>query len=300
MKTVIALFAVGIICTSSFGQQFETYQYKEKTHLWGPVDRSDLTALPFGEWFQSFYDTVETKDIDRSIAANLQDVKVKIFLGTWCGDSKKWVPQFVRIWDELKLKDDQLEYICVHNEGDQYKKGRYGEQKDLNIHRVPTFIFYENDEEIGRIVERPLNSLLMDITQIASGLPSEPRYRAVSYIDEQFKTMPLDSLEANQIPIARKISRMTSGSSELNTYGYVLLAADKKEEALLVFKINSLLNRFNPNVHDSLAEAYRKLDDTENALNSYYRVLELDPKNEHAMLEIASILEQKKNKNDLD
>jgi len=294
MKIVIALFAVGIISSTVMAQDFETYEYKDNTHLWGSIDRSDLMTLPYGEWFQEYYDTLEISKIDYSIASDLKDVEVKIFLGTWCGDSKKWVPQFAKVWDELKLDENQLEYICLHNEGDNYKRGLNGKEENLNIHRVPTFIFYKDKKEIGRIVERPLNDLVTDIKQIASGVPSKPRYRAVSYLNEQLNTVPLDSLEANQLKIAQKISRMTSSAGELNTYGHVLAAAGKKQEALLVFKINALLNRFNPNIHDSLAEAYKKVKDTENALKSYYRVLELDPKNENAVVQVASILKADK------
>jgi hypothetical protein len=38
--------------------------------------------------------------------------------------------------------------------------------EDLLVEKVPTFIFYANDIEIGRIIENPKDSILGDMMQI--------------------------------------------------------------------------------------------------------------------------------------
>ena len=46
-------------------------------------------------------------------------------------------------WDLLGLELAQLEFIALYVDDDRYKQGPNGEEKGKNIHRVPTFIFYE-------------------------------------------------------------------------------------------------------------------------------------------------------------
>ncbi|MFK7950947.1 MAG: tetratricopeptide repeat protein [Saprospiraceae bacterium] len=57
----------------------------------------------------------------------------------------------------------------------------------------------------------------------------------------------------------------------MHTYGYVLLS--RKE----------------PKVYDSLADAYEQKGDIESALNMYEKVLEIEPKHEHATERIEAL-----------
>lgn len=69
---------------------------------------------------------------------------------------------------------------------------------------------------------------------------------------------------------------------ELNNLGYFFMQQDKFEEALALFKLNVEVypNAFNP--HDSLGEAYMMLGQKKEAIASYERSLELNPKNNNA------------------
>jgi hypothetical protein len=49
---------------------------------------------------------------------------------------------------------------------DDAKKSPVGEYEGLGIQRVPTFIFYKNNIEAGRIIENPATSLEQDIVNI--------------------------------------------------------------------------------------------------------------------------------------
>jgi hypothetical protein len=44
-----------------------------------------------------------------------------------------------------------------------------GEYDKLDIQRVPTFIFYKNNIEAGRIIENPETSLEQDMVKILTG-----------------------------------------------------------------------------------------------------------------------------------
>ncbi|MEJ5995442.1 thioredoxin family protein [Pedobacter sp. Du54] len=89
--------------------------------------------------------------------------KITIVLGTWCGDSKYQVPNFLKIADALNLTDKDITFIAV----DGTKKAENGLIDKLKIERVPTIIF--NDKkgtEIGRITESPKETLEKDMLKI--------------------------------------------------------------------------------------------------------------------------------------
>lgn len=83
-------------------------------------------------------------------------------MATWCGDSRDWVPRFYKIMDELDFKSKNLTLICV----DRDKKAPGTKVEELNIEKVPTFIFYRKKKELGRIIEVPGDLLEKDILKI--------------------------------------------------------------------------------------------------------------------------------------
>jgi len=86
-------------------------------------------------------------------------------MGTWCPDSRKQVPAFLRILDIWNFPGDSVTFIGV----DDQKLSPVGGYEELNIERVPTFIFYKNNIEAGRIIENPLTSLEQDMVNILGG-----------------------------------------------------------------------------------------------------------------------------------
>ena len=85
-------------------------------------------------------------------------------LGTWCSDSRREVPRFMKIIESLDYKIDRIRFIGVNS----YKEAPVHNFDSLNIERVPTFIFYNNKIELGRIIEYPESSLERDMLGILS------------------------------------------------------------------------------------------------------------------------------------
>ncbi len=83
-------------------------------------------------------------------------------MGTWCSDSRREVPRFYKILDELNYPEEKVELINV----DRNKVGIENSVDSLNIELVPTFIIYSKGEEIGRIIETPKESLEKDLAKI--------------------------------------------------------------------------------------------------------------------------------------
>ena len=94
-------------------------------------------------------------------------------MGTWCGDSKRETPHFYKILEEAGFNFKNLELITVNRS----KRTPDNLQKGLNIFKVPTFIFYKNEKEIGRYVEYARESLEKDMLKITSGKEYKHSYQ---------------------------------------------------------------------------------------------------------------------------
>ncbi len=81
------------------------------------------------------------------------DLRLQLFLGSYCPDSKKWVPRFYGLKEFLPI--GSVEIISV----DTSKKDKNGLWKASKLEKIPTFIFYDGENEVGRIVEKPKGRL---------------------------------------------------------------------------------------------------------------------------------------------
>lgn len=146
---------------------------KPKTMLLGKEDRSALEIEPFAAWYNRSYAAYTVKeDKIKDITKGLKGVTVTTFMGTWCGDSKRETPRMFKILDQSELKAEDLELITVDRSKQNPKEYTSGN----NIRRVPTFIFKKDGKEIGRIVERPVESLEEDMVKILNGEPYKHAY----------------------------------------------------------------------------------------------------------------------------
>ena len=146
---------------------------KVKTMLIGKEDRTALEAAPFGTWFNKNYAAYTTKDdTTPQSKKGLKGVTITTFMGTWCSDSKRETPRMLKILDAAKFKDKNFTLITV----DRSKKKPTEFTTGNNIIRVPTFIFKKDGKEIGRIVERPVESLEKDMLKILNGEPYKHAY----------------------------------------------------------------------------------------------------------------------------
>ncbi|MBK6265297.1 hypothetical protein JKA74_09615 [Marivirga sp. S37H4] len=289
MKKTILFFTLLFVTNISLLAQ-EVQFYKNETgdqHLCGPFPIDYLKQdTTYAGWFAENYDQLTIEKKNYNWVKDLEGKEVDIYLGTWCGDSKKWVPQFVKLWDELGLKREQLNFVALYDTDSLYKQGPNGEEKGLKIHRVPTFIFKDNDKEFARIVEYPNTDLVTDLAQIALGYPSAPSYRGANHLLDLFEEMTVSDIykEVNKhyLDVYYKIGKY----NELNTLGNVLKYSGRKEEALLVFTFNSYYYRGNSIVHKSLAEASVESGNYAQAILSYEQLIKLEPENEEAPKEI--------------
>lgn len=131
--------------------------------LVGLASRSALMNEHFADWYFDGYDDYKyNEEVVNEISQLIEDIKIILVIGTWCDDSKKEVPHFYKIIDAIKFDDDNIKFIAV----DREKTTELYNIDSLNIKFVPTFIFYQNNKELGRIVETPNDTLEMDMLEI--------------------------------------------------------------------------------------------------------------------------------------
>lgn len=291
MKTSLTLLLQIILLSSICSQSF-TNKNGDK-HLWGTVTVDQLMQEPYADWFEK-YQQDYTSTLTKKDGKKLKDVKVKAFLGTWCGDTKFLLPKFVEAWKTMGLKEDQIEFVALHVEDEKYKQGPNKETDDYNIHKVPTFVFEKDGKEIGRIVERAVFDLDTDIQLIAEGRPYKNRYKGVCLLDEYLKTVNPDSLMTKTAinNAYRKISREAPKASVMNTYGYMLKYQGKTDKARMVFKLNKLMFPYEPNAHDSYGEILLENNELKEAQEEYYEALRLIKEDEHIVKKLAEIAEK--------
>ena len=131
--------------------------------LLGPIERSTLGGDPYRIWFDEQYGGYQLDTLTLApLAESLVDVDIKIFLGTWCQDSRREVPRVYKILDYLGYPTERVTLIAL----DRDKHGPVHEEEGFDIKLVPTTIFYRGGAEIGRIIESPTDTNEQDMAEI--------------------------------------------------------------------------------------------------------------------------------------
>lgn len=297
MKRIVFSLLILFYLQFSFSQTLNHLELDEKGNevLLGEINKSGLTKNSFNSWFSKNHEGYQVnKAITKKLKDSLSQYEIKVFLGTWCGDSKKEIPRFYKVIEAVKFPESQLQVIAVDRTEDAYKQSPNHEEKGLNIHRVPTFIFYKNGKEVNRIVEHPKETLERDMLSIVTDNKYAPNYIAANYMDRLLNSKPIDSLMLSEADLIPRLAEFVKGSRELNTYGYSLLRSNQLEKSLYVFDLNTKIFPYKYNVYDSLGEAYLKLENYTEALKNYYKVLSIKPDDKNATEMIENIKQKKK------
>lgn len=149
--------------------------------LVGKIDNTGLKEAPYNSWFSKNYVAYNLdENTITKFQEKLSEYHIKIFLGTWCGDSRREVPRMLKILDHMNFPNNKLQMVAVDVRQEQYKKSPGQEEWGLQIMRVPTIIFYKNGREVNRIIESPNSTLEDDILDIVEGkayIPNKAKSR---------------------------------------------------------------------------------------------------------------------------
>jgi hypothetical protein len=144
LMVFLAVITITLVFSSCKQKQYLTgyYDYEgfSKACKWDYY--LDEKYKPKEKWADSL-STIQAKD----------SLHLQIFLGCYCGDSKKWVPRFFSMQPDLPIS--RIEIISV----DTTKKDEKNLSESVGLKKIPTFIFYQGNSEVGRIVEKPKGRL---------------------------------------------------------------------------------------------------------------------------------------------
>ena len=133
--------------------------------LLGPQTLSQFQKKPYDDWYKQEYDgyAFDGDAIKELKKAKIGSYNITVFLGTWCSDSHREFPRFIKILEQLNYPMQKLTIIAVNRK----KESPSGEDGKFNIQKVPTFIVSKYGQEIGRIIESPKSGWLeRDLVEI--------------------------------------------------------------------------------------------------------------------------------------
>ncbi|MBC8754459.1 thioredoxin family protein [Kordia sp. YSTF-M3] len=291
-RLFITIFTL-LLCQCLLSQEVNqvTKDAKGREKMLGEITKEGFTSNTFNSWFTKNHEAYTPDEtIVKKLKRKLKKYTITVFMGTWCGDSKKEVPRFYKVLEAANFPESKLRVVGLNNGREQYKQGPNGEEKGMNIHRVPTFIVYnKKGKEVGRIVEHPAESLEADLLRICRGKSYEHNYQIVTELDNLFQKKGETYITENVEKVASKLKPFSKSLKELNTYGYVLLRAKATSKAIAVFTMNTKLFPDDKNGYDSLGEAYFVMKNYEKATENYSKVLALDPKDTNAKTMLAKM-----------
>lgn len=164
-KRLILVLLTAILPLVLMAQCEEQVVYDEEAGediLIGGVDWSCFEGDLFVSWFMPEYEEYVPSETMISALNTVEgEFHIRIYLGTWCSDSQREVPRFKKILDESSL-DVYVEIIAL----DRQKLLPDGSVPLDEVDFVPTFIVYKDGEELGRIIETPIETLEQDLLEI--------------------------------------------------------------------------------------------------------------------------------------
>lgn len=164
-----------------------------------------------------------------------------IFMGTWCGDSKREVPRIFKILDYCGVGADRVQLVMVSAAESAYKQSPGHEEKGENIFRVPDLIVLNKGKELGRVVESPVQSLEKDLLMLADGGHYVPHYEGVALLAKVLREEKEKRIEKELPELADRLKPVIGSPSELKSYYYVLKAAGEQSKADLTLRLNALI-----------------------------------------------------------
>ena len=152
----------------------EESESEAATHVWdfrdattwllGDISPERLSEPPHASWYLEGYASYnpDPEYLEQLKEIDISNITVTVVLGTWCSDSRREVPRFMKLAELWGFPTEKMRFIGV----DINKVAPLDEYASLDIDRVPTFIFFENNSERGRIIEIPVSSLEQDSRDI--------------------------------------------------------------------------------------------------------------------------------------
>ena len=113
--------------------------------------------------FSIYVDRYEPdEDVIKYLRSQEDSLVLYIFFGNWCRESKKYIPGLMKTLEIVDSDLIEAAYIGV----DGQKKYPESFLNKFDIEYIPTVVVLKGGFEIGRIEEKPQESIELDLVQI--------------------------------------------------------------------------------------------------------------------------------------
>jgi thiol-disulfide isomerase/thioredoxin len=291
LPVVLLVAILGVACPTRVAVAEESTE--EPLQLLGSCSIEQLRAKPFGDWFNDGYDAyVPAAEILQALrVSDLRGVKLQLFFGSWCGDSRREVPRLLRLFDEAGIDAAQVELIAVDRGDGVHKQAPGHEERGLEIYRVPTLVVKRGELEVARIVEFPVLSLERDLLAILSGGDYEPNYRSYPIVRRWLARGLLSDANVSTRGLAQQLQGRVAYEGELAAAAWVMLERGDVAEGLKLMEVNAELHGSSAHCMAGVAEARLRAGDGGGARSAARRALELNTDPER-VAELVELLER--------
>ncbi len=131
----------------------------------GLVTRAELETLPkfVDAWAKGDAPSAEAA---KALALVPPGATVRVFLGTWCSDSRR---ELVRFWKAVDLAGGKLPFAVELVAVDHDKTDPGGLSKGVGLRYVPTFVVLRAGKELGRVIESAPGGIEHDLGVLLRG-----------------------------------------------------------------------------------------------------------------------------------
>ncbi|AKF10227.1 hypothetical protein DB32_007376 [Sandaracinus amylolyticus] len=130
----------------------------------GPTSRAEIeAALP--AWRDAIASADVEEDTARALASVPPGAHVDVYLGTWCGDSRR---EITRLFRALEVAPEPHPFTISFVGVDRAKRAPEL-PADLGLRYVPTIVVRRDGAEVGRIVESAPRGIERELLDLLSG-----------------------------------------------------------------------------------------------------------------------------------
>jgi hypothetical protein len=131
----------------------------------GRPDRAQMeAAVP--DWVQVEAGSAVDAKTAQALAAVAPGATLTIYLGSWCGDSRREVSRF---WHALDAVGRPLPFPVTYIAVDPGKQEPAALLQGVDLRYVPTFVVTREGREVGRIVESAPHGIEKDLLALLDG-----------------------------------------------------------------------------------------------------------------------------------
>lgn len=113
--------------------------------------------------FAEQYATYIPAEPDIAAMEQLRGTTVIVLFGSWCHDSVREVPRLLKLVEQSGVALASLQLHAV----DRNKQHPDNLHNQYDLRYTPTFVVLRDGEELGRVIEKPQQSLAADLAALA-------------------------------------------------------------------------------------------------------------------------------------